>query len=289
MTAKKSTGGRAGVRRGARGPLRERAAGAGPRLKKRLGQHHLRDGRLTRPLVEFLEPAGRLVVEIGAGGGVLTRRLLAAGARVAAWELDFEWVFGLRARAGDGRLWPVAGDALELPWGLLPAGTLVAGNLPYGIATALIEQLLAEARGVPRAGFLVQLEVARRLAARPGEADYGALAVLAAARAEVRPLGRVAAGSFRPPPEVDGAFVGLVRRPPPLPPAEMPAFAATVRAAFAYRRKSLRNSLAAAWGGERAAEVLAALGWGRSVRAQELDLGALVELHGQARRLQANP
>ena len=59
-----------------------------PRLRKALGQHHLRHGERCRPAIEFLRPEGSTVVEVGPGGGVLTRELLAAGARVVGWELD---------------------------------------------------------------------------------------------------------------------------------------------------------------------------------------------------------
>lgn len=270
-----------------------------PRIRKDLGQHHLVSGSLCRPLVEFLRPAGSRVIEVGPGGGVLTAELLAAGARVLAWEVDLAWAAELRRRS---RLWAavqpahgpgrpphgavppaiVVEDALDLPWGRLPAPTLAAGNLPYNIATALLGALLPHHRRVPRAAFLVQREVAERLLAAPGEPAYGSLSVLVAAYARAVPLGRVRRGSFRPPPRVEGAYVGFDLQPPPLPDDEMPAFLATVRLAFAQRRKTLRNALAAGWGKDRAAAVLAALGLPDTVRAERLDLASLLALHRAA-------
>src|ERR1700674_4012422 len=79
-----------------------------PRLKKALGQHHLVAGSLCRPLIEFLQPSGRRVVEVGPGGGVLTAELLAAGARVLAWEVDLAWAAELRRR---GRVWGAGSPA----------------------------------------------------------------------------------------------------------------------------------------------------------------------------------
>ncbi len=251
-----------------------------PRLHKDLGQHHLRQGAVCAPLVEFLAARGQRVVEIGPGGGALTGELLAAGASVLGWELDLAWAAALRGRVADASLRLVVGDALALPWERLPAPTLVAGNLPYGVATALIDRVLEQGpRRVPRAAFLVQLEVAQRLVARPGTPNYGALSVLTAARAAARLLGRVPPGSFRPPPKVHGAFVGFELRPPPLDQAEMPAFAATVHAAFAQRRKTLRNSLGARWGRAGAEAALAAAGIEAGRRAQELTLEDFVRLH----------
>ena len=253
-----------------------------PRLKKSLGQHHLRRGDLCRPLVEFLQPLGARVVEIGPGGGVLTRELLAAGASaVVGWELDLEWAFLLRRQSADDRLSMVVADALDLAWGRCPIPTLVAGNLPYGIGTVLIDRLLTEAtpESIPRAAFLVQLEVAERLLATPGGSAYGSASVLTAARSEVRWLGRVAKGSFRPPPRVEGAFIGLTLEAPPVPREEMQGLAATVRLAFAYRRKTLRNSLATEWGPAAASAVCEQLGLEPNTRAQELAVADFVRLY----------
>jgi 16S rRNA (adenine1518-N6/adenine1519-N6)-dimethyltransferase len=252
-----------------------------PRLRKALGQHHLVDGRLLRPLIDFLRPAGERVVEIGPGGGVLTAELLAAGAaKVVGLEVDAAWAVALRRRIADPRLEVVVGDALDLAWAGMAVPTLVAGNLPYNVATAIVEGLLPHGERVPRAAFLVQKEVAERIVARPGEAGYGSFSVIVAAYAEAAVLGRVRPGSFRPPPKVESAFVGLTLHRPPLPPEQMPALLDTVRLAFGHRRKTLRNALAAGWGKEDAEAVLAAAaGISPSARAEELGLADFLVLH----------
>lgn len=252
-------------------------------LKKPLGQHHLTDASLCRRPIEALRPNGRRVFEIGPGGGVLTRALLDEGAEVWAWEIDREWAFELRSRISDRELRVVVGDALDLPWERLPAGALIAGNLPFNIATPLIERMLLRGRGVERAAVLVQKEVADRLVARPSDPDYGSLSVLVAARARTRRLGTVPRSRFRPPPRVDGAFVGFELVEPVVPTEELPAFARTVRAAFGMRRKTLRNSLAAAWGRESADRALAALELDTRVRAEVMALEEFVRLHVWAR------
>jgi 16S rRNA (adenine1518-N6/adenine1519-N6)-dimethyltransferase len=258
-----------------------------PPLRKALGQHHLVSGALTRPLVDFLAPRDERVLEIGPGGGILTAELLAAGARrVIGWELDPGWAIHLRHTLPDPRLSLrlslVVGDALRIAWDRLPTPTLVAGNLPYNVATALLESLLPHHAQIPRAAFLVQKEVADRIVATPGTDAYGSFSLLVAAWSRPRLLGKVKPGSFRPPPKVDSAFVGLELHPPPLPDTEMPAFVALVRQAFAQRRKTLRNGLAAVWGRERVEAVLAAAGIPERARAEELGMGEFLGIYGKA-------
>ena len=254
-----------------------------PLLKKSLGQHHLTDGALCRPLVQFLAPAAERVLEIGPGGGVLTAELLNAGARVLGWELDLEWAAVLGRRfpgaAGPG-LSLVVGDALEIDWSRLPSSTLVAGNLPYNVATAILERMLPHGDRIPRAAVLVQKEVADRLVAGPRDEAYGSLSLIVQSYADAHILGRVRPGSFRPPPKVDSAFVGLRLHAPPLPAAEMPGFIAMIRLAFGQRRKTLRNALAAGWGKEKTEAVLAAAGFPAMARAEELGLEEFLAVWG---------
>ena len=243
-----------------------------PWLKKRLGQHHLREGALCRPLVDYLSPAGLRVLEIGPGGGVLTAELLAAGGEVVACEVDLPWAFELRRRLR--RVGILALDAQRIDWRRLPAPTLVTGNLPFNVATRLIEGLLPRFANVPRAAFMVQKEVAERIVASPGDRAYGSLSVLVAAQAKASLLGTVRPGSFRPPPRVAAAFVGLELRRPPIPAQQVPQFTRLVRLVFAQRRKTLRNSLASRLGRERAEAILRAAALGPRCRAQDLDLAA---------------
>jgi len=278
------------------GAKRERPsdAPAGPRRRKSLGQHHLKDGRVCRPLVEFLHlEADPRVLEVGPGGGILTRELLGAGARVFAFELDVAWAFDLprRARAslfGNDEplaLAIVAADALEIAWERLPPGMRVAGNLPYNVGTPIVERLL---RGAPlgtRAAFLLQREVVDRIVARPGDDAYGALSILVALRARATRLGIVKPGAFVPPPKVDSAFVGFETVAPPLAPDALDGFERLVRFAFSKRRKSLSNALAEGLGREPARAALAAAGVDPRRRAEELGLEELVALFHAARAL----
>lgn len=253
-------------------------------LSKALGQHHLLHPELCRPAVRFLSPAGRLVVEVGPGGGVLTGELLAAGARVAAWELDLGWAVELRRLLQGESLSVVVADAVGLPWGRLPPGSLAAGNLPFNVATRILTGLLLEGRDVERAAFLLQREVAERLLVPIGGRRLGALAVLASMRARVTALGRVRPGSFRPPPKVEGLFLALELCPPPVAWEELPALLATLQAAFGQRRKTIRNSLAAAWGREAAERALADAGLDPGARAELLSDAELLALFRAAVR-----
>ena len=254
-------------------------------MRKRLGQHHLIDGRTCSPLVEFLDPEGCLVVEIGPGGGVLTETLVEIARRVVAVEVDVSWGLALGQLIDRGRAQVIIGDALQLDWSRLPAGTLVAGNLPFNIGTVLIEEVLRHWQTVPRAAFLVQKEVADRLLASTGDGNYGALSVVTAARCRAVHLGEVGRGSFRPPPRVDGAFVGLELKSPVLSEEEMGRFVATVHLAFAQRRKQLRNALGAGWGREESDRSLAAADIDPRKRAEELSLPEFVRLHQAHQRV----
>lgn len=249
-----------------------------PRLKKRFGQHHLVRAELCAPLVRYLEPIDGPVVEVGPGGGVLTSLLAQRATKVLALELDREWAFELGGLV-EGRLELAVADAMSVAWERAPAGSIIAGNLPYEIASALIRRLLPLHARIDRMAFLVQREVAERLVAAPGNKSYGLLAVLAAAWSEVEWLGTVARGSFRPPPKVEGAFVGFALKAPPLPETEMPAFVKTVELAFSQRRKTLRNALAAGWGRDRADRALERAGVSATARAEETSLEAFLRLH----------
>jgi 16S rRNA (adenine1518-N6/adenine1519-N6)-dimethyltransferase len=247
-----------------------------PYLKKHLGQHHLKQGHLCGPLIDFLAPRDRTVIEVGPGGGVLTDQLLAAGARVIAIELDTSWAIEMMQRLADREFDLVVGDALELRWSGVPAGTLAAGNLPFGVSTRVIDCVLSQPSRIPKAGFMVQKEVADRLRAGPGDKAYGALSVLTSARSTVTFLGRVMPGSFEPPPKVEGAYVGFEIKEPEVGATPWSQFALTVHLAFSQRRKQLRNVLASRWGRDLTDEVLERARVTPSSRAEELEIADFV-------------
>ena len=256
-----------------------------PSYKKKFGQHHLTHGALCAPLIDFLRPEGQRVVEIGPGGGVLTAELLRVGAQVVACEVDLEWAFELRRRLPSERLTILGLDALGFSWERFPAGTQAAGNLPFNVGTRLIEELLPHHRTIPRAAFMLQKEVADRLVASPKTKAYGALTVLVSSQAKVRYLGTVRPGSFRPPPKVSAAFVGLELHPPPFDPSEYLAFRQLIHQAFGQRRKTLRNALSHSLGREKTSDLLTAAGVDERLRAEALHLEDFLRLHETLRNL----
>src|SRR6185437_15250418 len=225
-----------------------RARGLAP--KKRFGQNFLADPHAARSIAEAATtPAGGTVLEIGAGLGALTRPLLERAAHVTAVERDRDLVpilaGELAGPVAEGRLAIVEADALDVDWAAAvasgPRPHAIAGNLPYLITGKLLERAVGLAGEVDRAVFMVQAEVADRLAAAPDTEAYGALTVFVQAAYRVQRILTVKAGAFYPRPEVGSAVVLLVPETPRRA-EETPAFRAAVKAAFGARRKTLRNA-----------------------------------------------
>ena len=270
---------------GVRREAREALAAAGLRPRKRWGQHFLCDPAVARRIVETAELGPRSVaLEIGPGLGALTDELAARVSRLYLVEIDPGLVVQLRARHGeDPRVRIVEGDVLALPLGEIvtePAVSVVA-NLPYNIATPVLFRLLDLRARFPRAVVMLQREMALRLAARPGGADYGVTSVLVQAFATVRVAFRVSRRSFMPRPEVDSAVVDIRwSAEPRVDLGDVGLFRAAVRAAFGQRRKMLRNALAALIGsrGRRSEAVFEEAGIAPTARAETLDLADFARL-----------
>ncbi|HEY6561592.1 MAG TPA: 16S rRNA (adenine(1518)-N(6)/adenine(1519)-N(6))-dimethyltransferase RsmA [Polyangiaceae bacterium] len=251
----------------------------GLRAKKHFGQNFLMDAELATRIAELLTtPERGTVVEIGAGTGALTARLLERAARVIAIERDRDLLPVLRAELADaldsGALELLETDAKSCDWASLlatqPRPHVVGGNLPYQITGPLLRSVGLAAPVLDRVVFLVQLEVADRLVAQPLTDAYGALSVFAQNAFEAQRAFVVRRGAFYPQPGVDSAVVVLVPREAGESP-ESEEFRALVRAAFAQRRKTLRN----AWHGVLSTD---ATGLERAAR----DAGIDLSLRGEA-------
>jgi 16S rRNA (adenine1518-N6/adenine1519-N6)-dimethyltransferase len=213
-------------------------------MQKKFGQNFLVNRGARDKLVAALGPLeGASVWEIGPGLGAMTRPMLEAGARLTAFEIDRGFAAALRELlAGFGNFRLVEGDALKTWRQEAAKPRLLFGNLPYNIAAVLIGTFVEEGLGFERAVVTVQKEVADRMSAKPGSADYSAFTVLCAADYRVKPLVVLKPGSFYPQPRVDSAAVVMERRPSGA--SEYSVwFRPVVRAAFAARRKTLRNNL----------------------------------------------
>lgn len=222
-----------------------------PALKKRFGQHFLRDPFVLARIAQVCaQTPGEHTVEIGPGDGALTTHLLEHIGRLHVVEIDRDLIAGLERRFAPDRVVVHEADALRLrPCDLAPGSLRVVGNLPYNISSPLIFHFLDEPC-IASMVFLLQKEVVDRLAAAPGGRDYGRLSVMVQARCEVTPLFTVAAEAFVPPPAVESRLVALRPRASQIPAGDAALFGAIVACAFSQRRKMLRQSLRGYFRGE---------------------------------------
>ena len=239
----------------------------------RLGQHFLASARVLERIATAACPEGtQQVIEIGPGHGALTERLLAHVPRVVAIEMDNALAAHLRERwPNESRLNLVEGNALNFDWTQWGAGVL-AGNLPYYVATAIISKYLARPGSLAQAVFLIQKEVAERITANPGSRDFGYLSVECQYLAKVEYLFSVPPGAFRPPPKVDSAVIRLTPRAEALC-DETGAFLEFASICFRQKRKTLRNNLAERYSKEKLDGIPAV-----TCRAEQLSVAELLEL-----------
>jgi 16S rRNA (adenine1518-N6/adenine1519-N6)-dimethyltransferase len=247
--------------------------------KKQLGQHFLADPNILGVVERLaeLDPED-VVLEIGAGLGVLTTYLADRVAHVHTVELDRSLEAPLHEIADRPNVDLLIGDALALPLaGLDPTPTKLVANLPYNVATPLVAESLDGLPALELWCVMVQREVADRLFAEPGTKAYGAVSVLVRLTAERTGFHPVARTVFRPPPNVDSALVAFRRR--RAWGDEYARLKRVVQAGFGHRRKTLANSLAL--GGferERIDAALAAAGIHPGVRAEALEPEAFIAL-----------
>lgn len=221
----------------------------GVRPKKKYGQNFLMDlgaaQRIARLSLSDAPPGAR-VLEIGAGTGQLTLALLQLQAEVTAIEIDPELIQILRERPELQAATLVDADALAFDYESYARGGPwhIAANLPYNVATPLITGFAEMENGPASMVVMIQKDVAERLAAKPSTSAYGSLSIAIQYSMSVERAFNLGPRAFYPPPNVDSTVVRLVRRPQPaVEVMDVTLFRKVVRAAFAYRRKTLANSL----------------------------------------------
>ncbi|HEX4046047.1 MAG TPA: 16S rRNA (adenine(1518)-N(6)/adenine(1519)-N(6))-dimethyltransferase RsmA [Gammaproteobacteria bacterium] len=257
-----------------------------PQPRKRFGQHFLQDQAVIERIVGALSPnVGEHLIEIGPGQGALTLPIIQRGQTLTVIELDRDLLQPLTQRIGQqGLLQVYQADALTFDFADLKRDERplrVFGNLPYNISTPLIFHLLEFVPIIHDMLFMLQKEVAERLAAPPSSAHYGRLSVMVQYYCQVELLFHVSAAAFYPPPQVQSSIVKL------LPYAVLPyvakdtkVFAEVVKQAFGQRRKTLRNSLH----GLVSDAIWQQVGIDSGLRAEALSVREFVEISNALRR-----
>ncbi len=212
--------------------------------RKRFGQHFLTDGAILDAIVAAIDPKpGEALVEIGPGLGAMTDPLVARCEKLTVIELDRDLAARLRQRP---ELEVIESDVLQVDIVALAhqrgCKLRIVGNLPYNISTPILFHLLAAVDQVVDQHFMLQKEVVDRMAAAPGNKDYGRLSVMLQWRYAIESVLDVPPQAFEPPPRVDSAVVRM--QPLPITQAvDAALLEELVRVAFSQRRKMLRNTL----------------------------------------------
>ena len=260
--------------------VRDLAARHGIRPSKSLGQHFLVDPNLARAIAgDSGAGPGDLVAEVGAGLGSLTVALAATGARVLAIEFDRALLPALLevTDAIEG-IEVIAADVTKIEWpAILGDGTwTICANLPYNIATSLVQQVLEGVPQVKRMVVMVQREVGERLVARAGDRGYGPLSLRVEYHATATAVRRVPPEVFWPRPTVESVVVRIDRRERPAENVDGSRLWWVVDAMFAGRRKAVRSALRAIT--DDPDVVLSAAGVDPRARAEHLTLAELARI-----------
>ncbi len=252
--------------------------------KKRFGQHFLVDGAAARRIASAVcSERDCRVLEIGAGTGALTQALVERCEDVTAINVDPDMVDILRSRPELRSASIAQADALTFDYAAFAGSQRwnMTGNLPYNIATPLIMRLIEVPHGPQQLIVMVQKEVAARFLARPSTRAYGSLTIAAHYAMRVEPLFALPPAAFYPRPKIHSSVMRLTRREDPAVQVADPVrFLQVVRAAFAYRRKTLANSLVLSLGVRR--EIVAAalrhIGLNTEIRGEQLAIDDFARL-----------
>jgi 16S rRNA (adenine1518-N6/adenine1519-N6)-dimethyltransferase len=212
---------------------------------KSLGQNFLINTGIQQKIVDSCDLTTKdTVIEIGPGQGAITSRLLPLVKKLIVVEKDRHLAESLKQKFQESNLEVISGDFLKWDMSILPNDTVVIGNIPYYISTPIIEKILEHKDKIRQAFLMVQLEFGQRLAAKPGNKDYGSLSCFIQYYADVKLLFKISPGSFNPPPKVDSCFVSLTfSSKPQLKAQNEQHLFKMIQTAFMQRRKTISNAL----------------------------------------------
>ena len=248
--------------------------------KKRLGQNFLINPHIKQKIISScqLQPSD-CVLEIGPGQGALTMAIAPYVQKVIAIEKDHELAFGLKEHFKNSNVTVIHGDILKFPFSSLPEKLKIIGNLPYNIATPIIEKVFTHHKQFSSFYMTVQLEYGRRLSAKPNSKDYGSLSCFVQYYAEVKMLFRIKNTAFYPRPKVQSCFIQLdMRKEPKFQIHSEDLFFKILRHAFGQRRKTIQNSLSQVFKKNQLLSVLESLNIDPKLRAENLKLEDYVRI-----------
>lgn len=217
--------------------------------KKHLGQHFLRDLSIAKRIADTLTYTHLPVLEIGAGTGVLTQFLIEKNLSLHVVEIDTESIQYLKKNFSENSFTLYEQDFLTLDLSILPAPITWIGNLPYNISSQIFFKLWENYEQVPEAVFMVQKEVALRIAGKPNSKEYGILSVLLQLDYDISYEFTVPPHVFNPPPKVQSGVIHLIKK-EDVPPHDRKKLLQLVKIAFNQRRKTLKNSIKPLFNGE---------------------------------------
>lgn len=251
-----------------------------PYAKKSLGQHFLVNGRVRDRILGACDLRKEdLVLEIGPGTGILTEGIAAKVCRVFAVEKDDRLARDLERRWAGTNVFVLHADVLEYPFEKLPDGLKIIGNLPYNIATPIIEKVFRYREKFRVFYMTVQWEYGTRMAAGPHSRDYGALSCFVQYYADVQKLFKIPPTAFRPAPKVQSCFLRLDIKENPYRPAESEEWLfKVVRACFNQRRKTIQNSLSSLLPKKEMDVILQELAIDGRLRAEDIGLEDYIRL-----------
>ena len=258
--------------------------------KKSLGQNFLINPNVGERIITScdLTPTD-IILEIGPGKGALTHSLSSCAKKVIAIEKDDHLAAQLKRTFANTNVEVIHGDILKYPFDGLPNNTKIVGNLPYNIATPIIEKVLNNRRKFNAFYMTVPLEYGQRIAAQPNSKSYGSFSCFVQYYADTKILFKIKNSSFQPIPKVQSCFLQLdLLKEPKHKAQDEEGLFRIIRACFGQRRKTVQNTLSTIFRKERTGELLQALDIDPKLRAENISLEKYVQISNMAVKEEAN-